>query len=398
MFVKNNPNIDFNELEQRGRLQLARQSSARIVAPPKALLSGARDVRSMSMTANSGRRPPVLQLVKSWVWCVLRLRRIREWAELGRDARAHALSLEQQMNAGRNSVLSALGEATEQLTAQSAAESARLDEEDRRSKAELARLDRDLSNLRREIMFQQRRLTRLVAPSGAVEASAVPDTVDGRLDAYYIAFEDKFRGSRADIKDRLRDYVEPIKIAGAGGIDKPILDIGCGRGEWLELLREEGLTAYGIDSNAMMVERSVQAGLDARHDDLLAHLHQLPDASRSAVTAFHVVEHLPLGVLIDFLDEVLRVLSPGGLLILETPNPETMKVGATTFYYDPTHRNPLPPLPLQFMVEHRGFSEVEVKKFRPFTQGLLESKTADAELLNCVLFGPQDYAVLARRG
>jgi O-antigen chain-terminating methyltransferase len=91
------------------------------------------------------------------------------------------------------------------------------------------------------------------------------------------------------------------------------------------------------------------------------------------------------------------VLSPGGVLILETPNPETVRVGATTFYRDPTHRNPLMPEVLRFIVEHRGFAAVELLKLHPFTEGLLQEKTEDAAMLNQVLFGLQNYAIVARR-
>ncbi len=259
-------------------------------------------------------------------------------------------------------------------------------------------LNEQLVALRGEILFQQRRLTRLAMPVATkqVEESAT-DIVDQRLDSLYLTFEDVFRGSRKDIKSRLAPYADPLSLAGAGQQDKPVIDIGCGRGEWLEFLKENGFYAYGIDINRMMVERSLSFGLDARHADIMEHLNSIEDAGRSAVTAFHVVEHLPFATLVDFLDEAIRVLIPGGVLILETPNPETMRVGATTFYNDPTHRNPLMPDVLRFIVQHRGFSDVQVLKLHPFTQGLLQETTADAEMLNEVLFGPQDYAIIARR-
>jgi len=235
-----------------------------------------------------------------------------------------------------------------------------------------------------------------MAPASTVDEPA-SGIVTQRLDSLYVAFEDVFRGSREDIKARLLPYVARLTLAGAGQWDKPVVDIGCGSGEWLELLQETGLHAYGVDINTMMVERCAALGLEARHMDLMTHLDGINDADRSALTAFHVVEHLPFATLVDFLDEALRVLMPGGVLILETPNPETMRVGATTFYNDPTHRNPLMPEPLRFIVEHRGFTAVEILRLRPFTQGLLQENTADAELLNRVLFGSQDYAIIARR-
>ncbi len=262
---------------------------------------------------------------------------------------------------------------------------------------QLARMSEQLALVKHEVMFQQRRLTRIALPaadqSGATAAAALAQ----RHDSFYAAFEDVFRGSREDIIERLAPYVDRLVLAGAGQTDKPILDIGCGRGEWLELLRRQGLAAYGIDINTIMVERGLALGLDARQADLLTHLRSQDDASHSAVTAFHVAEHLPFETLIDVLDEALRILLPGGMLILETPNPETMRVGATTFYNDPTHRNPLMPEVLRFVVEHRGFSDVEVLKLHPFVQGLLRSNSEDARLLNRVLFGPQDFAIIARR-
>jgi hypothetical protein len=97
------------------------------------------------------------------------------------------------------------------------------------------------------------------------------------------------------------------------------------------------------------------------------------------------------------LSEALRVLTPGGVLLLETPNPETIRVGATTFYYDPTHRNPLPPQPTQFIVQHRGFVDVEILRLHPVLDERLQGPGEDADLLNRALFGPQDYAIVARR-
>ena len=254
--------------------------------------------------------------------------------------------------------------------------------------------------LRREIMFQQRRLSRLtdalsVAESGVSQVAA--NLYEERIDSLYVAFEDVFRGTRADIKSRLSPYLEPIKLAGAGVPGKPILDIGCGRGEWLELLAENHLEAYGVDLNSMMVDRCKAYGFNASKADALLHLSELPDASLSAITAFHFIEHIPFEIFINFLDEALRVLVSGGVLILETPNPETVRVGSTTFYYDPTHRNPLPPIPTSFIVEHRGFSEVEILRLHPVEDERLAPTDENMKILNRVLFGPQDYAIIARR-
>jgi O-antigen chain-terminating methyltransferase len=260
-------------------------------------------------------------------------------------------------------------------------------------------IEQRIAAARREILFQQRRLTSLASANSAPESSVVASaTVDQRLDSLYVALEDELRGSREDIKGRLAPYVDRVSLAGAGQPHAPILDVGCGRGEWLELLREEHLAAYGIDSNTVMIDRSTSLGLDARHADLLAHLEGLQDGALGGLTAFHVVEHLPFGILVDFLDQALRVLQPGGILILETPNPEAMRVGATTFYNDPTHRNPIPPVLLRFLVKNRGFTEVEILLLHPFSHAdRLHDPGRDTAHLNVLIFGHQDYAVIARR-
>lgn len=322
--------------------------------------------------------------------------------ELRRDLSTRFNEMEHWRRASGDTVANLLTR-TEELAAQLSRELAAQSSRDlaaqwsRDLAAQLSRVNEQAAMVKREVMFQQRQLTRLAIPSAEQSPQAAAAVLRQRHDSLYAAFEDVFRGSREDIIERLALYVERLTVAGAGQPDRPVVDIGCGRGEWLELLRREGLSGYGIDINMIMVERSLALGLDARHADLMTHLQGLKDASRSAVTAFHVVEHLPFETLVDFLDESLRILIPGGILILETPNPETMRVGASTFYNDPTHRNPLMPAVLQFVVEHRGFSDVEVLKLHPFVQGLLKGSSEDAQLLNRVLFGPQDFAIIARR-
>jgi O-antigen chain-terminating methyltransferase len=221
---------------------------------------------------------------------------------------------------------------------------------------------------------------------------------DHTLDAFYLALEDQFRGSRAEIKDRLRIYLPFILGAGIGTDDKPILDVGCGRGEWLELLTENDLQASGIDSNRMQVAKSREFGLNVVEGDLLNHLDGIPDASLGAVTGFHIVEHLPIETLMAFLDETLRVVKPGGFVIFETPNPENVLVGSCNFYFDPTHRNPLPAPVLKFLVESRGFQDVRILKLNPSDEALVKGNTELAKRFNQYFYGPMDYAVIGRRG
>ena len=215
------------------------------------------------------------------------------------------------------------------------------------------------------------------------------------LDALYVAFEDEFRGSREEIRNRLGVYLPFLHERGLGGAESPILDLGCGRGEWLGLIKNAGLEASGVDSNWMMVAQCQEQGLDVTESDLIAHLKALPSDTKGVVSAFHVLEHLSADHLITVIDETVRVLKPGGVAIFETPNPENILVGAHTFYTDLTHRNPLPSTTLEFLARSRGLKEVQVWKLNPHPD-ILEVN-GDNELVrkwNECFYGARDYAVI----
>ncbi len=214
-------------------------------------------------------------------------------------------------------------------------------------------------------------------------------------DNFYRAFEERYRGSRELIKSRLRVYlpfVEPLKALCA---DCAVIDLGCGRGEWLELMGEAGFSARGVDLDDGMLAACVELGLTAERGDLIAYLRSLPDASVVVVSGFHVVEHIAFEALQQLVQEALRVLKPAGLLILETPNPENLSVGASSFYLDPTHVTPIPPALLSFLPEHYRFTRTKVLRLQE-SPGL----AAATEIgLNDVLLGVSpDYAVLAQKG
>lgn len=218
------------------------------------------------------------------------------------------------------------------------------------------------------------------------------------LDRYYLAFENTFRGSCEDIKSRLEIYLPYLRQADIGSVDFPVLDIGCGRGEWLELLKDNGLVASGIDLNAVMVDLCRERGLDVERSEALGYLAGLPDGRLGAVTGFHIIEHLPFEQLLLLFDETLRVLKPGGIAIFETPNPENLMVGALSFYNDPTHRNPLPPQVVDFMAKQRGFAMTEILRLHPYPGEVqLMENSATAERINQLFYGPQDYAVIATK-
>jgi 2-polyprenyl-3-methyl-5-hydroxy-6-metoxy-1,4-benzoquinol methylase len=215
---------------------------------------------------------------------------------------------------------------------------------------------------------------------------------------FYADLETRFRGSRAAIKDKLRYYVAPIREAGLGTLKSPILDLGCGRGELIELFRDEGWNVRGVDSNPAQLAIARQHLLDVEQGDLIDVLRAVPDASLGVVCAMHVVEHLTMAVLLTMVRECLRVLKPGGMFILETPNPENLLVASLTFHYDPTHHHPLPPDFLQWMVEWSGFSKPTIHRLNPWHGKSLPNLEMPAnQELNHLLYGPMDYAIVARR-
>lgn len=185
-------------------------------------------------------------------------------------------------------------------------------------------------------------------------------------DAFYLAFENRFRGDREDIKRRLSFYIPVIEET--KGITKKAVavDVGCGRGEWLELLHEHGYSGLGIDANICMVEECRSRGLDAECRDAIAYLRSVRAGSVSLITGFHIVEHLSFTQLLDLFTESFRVLRRCGAVIFETPNPECAKVLAYSFYLDPTHRNPIPQELLCFVGRQAGFGSVSVERLQPY--------------------------------
>jgi len=175
-------------------------------------------------------------------------------------------------------------------------------------------------------------------------------------DAFYTSLEEKFRGEPSDIKNRLRVYLPFVLPTIALSPDAAIFDLGCGRGEWLTLMQEQGISATGIDMNALSVQGCQSKGLNALHADAMATLDELDENSVAVITGFHIAEHLTFEVLLELCFKAIRALIPGGLLILETPNPENILVGSHTFYLDPSHQRPLPPLLLDHIFDHVGFS------------------------------------------
>jgi len=268
----------------------------------------------------------------------------------------------------------------------------------------IARMDREITRLRAQQSVQEESLALLASARPALPAASgsapaprpCPEDLH-RLDALYAALEDEFRGSRQEIRERLSVYLPKLTGAGIGSESMPILDVGCGRGEWLELLRENQLHGSGVDLNRIVLAICRERGLPAVEAEAIAHLRGLPEASLGAVTAFHVIEHLALPQLVDLLDAAKRALKPGGAVILETPNPNNVFVSSRYFYLDPTHRHPVPPLLARFLAEARGFENIEILELHPWPEEhRVDTRTGGdvAARFNECFYGPQDYAII----
>lgn len=279
--------------------------------------------------------------------------------------------------------------------------------------------DQKLAGLLSRVHDLERQRWQEASPRHQSDRAALPHTsaadrdvernlASADMDRYYVEFEDQFRGSSEQVREASTYALEYIRDAIDVESDKQarVVDIGCGRGEFVELLREAGIDAYGVDSNASMVARCRGRNVPAVLDDGGTHLSELPEEQLAALTAFHVIEHLDVQTLKKFIGHCQRVLRPGGILILETPNPENLIVGACNFYFDLTHRNPIPPSTLSHLVEAHGFEVRTVERLHPPARPDWLSTVGDGlhtvqslrplqQLLSDLFYSAQDYAVVA---
>jgi SAM-dependent methyltransferase len=259
----------------------------------------------------------------------------------------------------------------------------------------------------------KRELERLASAgtaAAAVTHAAAASTVAADRDAFkYLGFEDRFRGAREEIRARLEGYV-PL-FAGATNV----VDVGCGRGELLELFRSAGIAAQGIDTNERMVSVCVERGLRATQGDALSFLRAQPDASLGGLIAIQVVEHLSPDYLMAFLEAAFHALRPGATMVLETINVACWMAFFETYLRDLTHARPLHPDTLRFLAEASGFTQVEISYRVPVrdedrlprvdpaqiadatVRTLATALNAHADQLNARLFSSMDYALIAKR-
>jgi SAM-dependent methyltransferase len=239
---------------------------------------------------------------------------------------------------------------------------------------------------------------------GDVTDEAMAQLEAARASRVYAQLEDRFRGSPEELVRRFeRGYAaELVELAATGA---PVADIGCGTGEWLSVLQRRGIPGWGIDLSPEAVDRARSRGFDARLGDGLAALAATEPGSLGAVTSFQVIEHLGFDDLVVLVEAALVALRPGGLVILETPNPLNLAVAATSFHLDPSHVRPVPPQLADFVLTSVGFVDVETRFLNaglgPTLPDLGAETTATAAALvkriNETFFGPPDYAVVGRK-
>ncbi len=270
--------------------------------------------------------------------------------------------------------------------------------------------------LKREV----ERLRRPPAPAADADAASpagrlrpVPEETD--LDAHqYVCFEDAFRGPTEEIAARQRAYLPYFEGA------SEVVDVGCGRGEFLALLRDAGIAARGVDANAEAVERCRERGLEAARSDALGYLRRLPDESIGGLFSAQVVEHLEADYLMQLLGAAHRTLRPGSRVVLETINPASWTAFFSAYVRDITHRHPLHPETLGYLLRACGFVDVTTVYRAPIPDAaklqravvdptlaatpagaavcaLAETINQHADRLNGLAFAEQDYAAIARR-
>jgi len=208
-----------------------------------------------------------------------------------------------------------------------------------------------------------------------------------------VYFQARFGGDEPVIRKQSEAFVDLYKGK------KRVLDLGCGRGIFLELLRDREIDGYGVDLDPKMVAQCRERGLEAFESDALAHLESLPTGSIDGVYARHVAEHVLPGDLVAMLRELRRALQPGAPVVFVTPNVSNLSVGAHTFWMDPGHLRPIPPDLFKFYLEVEGFKRVEIRTFEPSEERLNEDVSdpkirANVRILNATLFGDRDYAVV----
>lgn len=264
------------------------------------------------------------------------------------------------------------------------------------TETECRRLDIALTKLKKQLTVrpaEQVTSAEIRRDTGGSAGAAQYDSYTG---VDYFNFENHFRGSRELIKERQKEYLKYFESCSS------ILDIGCGRGEFLELMRDSGLSAVGVDTYEDFVEYCRSLGLDAVCADGIGYLKSIE--SIDGIFVGQVVEHLTTEQVIALIDTAYEKLTEGGVLIMETPNPRSLSIFTNAFYIDPSHNKPVHPETLKYFARNAGFENIEtvytaesrLNVAIPPLDGQPEFNNA-MSVVQDMLFGSQDYAVIARK-
>lgn len=393
----------------------ARPSAAARLQVPATLLqagqnthgrAGTLSARQDAMQAPSQRRSKLspLKRLERYILAIFKLGRIEG---LAKEARRRLDHVEHRLDEAEKRLSSLaqlpqdvdrVWEAVSQFERAHEDHGQRFDIEAEKAKANYAALARTMSDLTRRLDDLLLNRDRLPTPSRSeAEPATLPnsDGFDVFKDSFYHNLENRYRGSVEEISNRLRIYLPDVEAAILRSGGKPVMDIGCGRGEWLGLMSEMGATAFGVDTNPVQIAAAQERGLDVRLGDAVSALAEAETGSLSVITAHHVVEHVPFEIVAWIAREAMRVLAPGGLLLFETPHTRNVLVGATTFHTDPTHIKPMPEQVLGVLFETAGFHPVEIRALHPHERfDEFISKPDFNDELAFLMFGPQDLAVL----
>lgn len=211
---------------------------------------------------------------------------------------------------------------------------------------------------------------------------------------YYAYFEERNYATEEQVEDNRRLYTAYVKPYLSFVAEPLAVDIGCGRGEWLHMLRELGFRTKGVDIDEGMLKSAVEKDLDVELVDGLSFLRSLEDQSVSVLTAFHVLEHLQFDRILEFFLESRRVLVPGGLLIAETPNPENLHVATTNFYLDHTHVRPIPILQMASLARYAGYDKYSIVRLQEQKHLYDKEEISFKDLFYGV---SKDYALIAQK-
>jgi len=256
------------------------------------------------------------------------------------------------------------------------------------------RLWDDLDRIRTEyetIIHAEIRMLRQKAALSKVDGGALPAPLPSELQRLdWLKFAEKFRGAEDYVRERQRIYADRFRELDS------VLDVGCGRGELLQVLNEAGIPARGIDISAECVALCRAKALEAEKADLFEHLRDQADTSLGGIVCSQVVEHLPPERVPELVRLAHAKLRPNGLFAIETPNPECLAIFATHFYLDPTHTRPIPPPLMAFYFEEAGLGRIEVERLYPAVE-TMPSLAALPEDFRKEFFGSLDYAIFGRK-